>query len=243
MNLIVDIGNTVAKLALFDGEELCEVVYDDHYTLQRLPELKQRYAPRRCMVSSVIELTAEARSQLDGLGIHWRMLDHQTPLPIQNCYETPETLGYDRLAAVVGAQALAPGRDVLVVDAGTCITYELLDAEGRYWGGNISPGIQMRLKALHAFTGKLPLVSSQGRLPEMGKDTETAIRAGVWQGVRYELEGYIASLTHKYPQLLVFLTGGDEIPFDTNLKSIIFADKFLVLKGLNRILSYNNDEI
>ena len=130
-----------------------------------------------------------------------------------------------------------------MIDAGTCITYELLDAAGCYHGGNISPGLQMRFKALHQFTGKLPSVSAEGPLLEIGKDTETAIRAGVLKGIEYEITGYIMALKHKYPELLVFLTGGDDFSFDTNLKSIIFADRFLVLKGLNRILNYNNDRI
>lgn len=243
MQLVIDIGNTVAKLAAFEGDRLLEVVYDDNHALSRLPAWAAGYAFSRAIVSSVVTLPAEAEARIAALGLPVVRLSHRTPLPIEVLYETPETLGCDRLAAVVGAQAQAPGRDLLVVDAGTCITYELLDAKGRYLGGNISPGIGMRLKALHAFTDKLPRVEADGRLPELGKDTQTAIRCGVMQGVEHELNGYIVSLRHKYPQLLVFLTGGDEIPFDTNLKSIIFADKFLVLKGLNRILSYNNDEI
>ncbi len=243
MYLIIDIGNTVAKLAAFEGDRLLEVVYDENHTLSRLPQWAAGYRFQRAILSSVVKLPEEAEARIKALGIPVIRLDGHTPLPIEVRYETPETLGCDRLAAVVGAQAEAPGRDLLVVDAGTCITYELLDAQGRYWGGNISPGIRMRLKALHAFTDKLPLVEAEGRLPEMGKDTETAIRAGVMRGVEHELNGYIESLRHKYPQLLVFLTGGDEIPFDTKLKSIIFADKFLVLKGLNHILRYNNDEI
>ena len=122
-------------------------------------------------------------------------------------------------------------------------TKEFVDAAGRYHGGNISPGLQMRFKALNQFTARLPLVEAEGRLLSMGKDTETAIRAGVLRGISYEMQGYIKEMRTKYPELLVFLTGGDEISFDTNLKSIIFADRFLVLKGLNRILIYNNDKI
>ena len=167
-------------------------------------------------------------------------LGADTPLPVENLYETPRTLGYDRMAAVVGANALCPGRDLLVIDAGTCITYEFIDASGRYHGGNISPGLQMRFKALHQFTGRLPQVQAEGRLLPLGKDTDTAIRSGVLQGMEYEISGYIQTMKHKYPELLVFLTGGNEFSFDTNLKNIIFADKFLVLKGLNRILNYND---
>ncbi len=154
-----------------------------------------------------------------------------------------ETLGYDRMAAVVGANEQFPHRDILVIDAGTCITYEFIDSKGQYHGGNISPGMQMRFKALHQFTGRLPLVDTNGRKLPMGRDTETAIRAGVMKGMEYEISGYIESMKHKYPELLVFLTGGDDFSFDSSVKSIIFADRFLVLKGLNRILNYNNGRI
>ena len=167
-------------------------------------------------------------------------LTHETPVPIKNLYKTPETLGADRLAAVIGANAIRPNRDLLIIDAGTCITFDFIDKHGQYHGGNISPGMEMRLKALHAFTAKLPEVTADGETPTYGDSTETAIRAGVYHGIAFEIEGYIRQLQKNYPQLLVFLTGGDRFSFDTNLKSSIFADSFLVLKGLNRILAYND---
>ena len=214
MNLVIDIGNTVAKLAAFDGDELKEVVFDSNRTLAQLPEFCKRYPFERAIAVTVVDLEDAVARSLEGLPFPVLWLDKDTPLPVQNLYETPQTLGYDRMAAVVAANACCPGRDLLVIDAGTCVTYEFVDAQGRYHGGNISPGMQMRFKALHHLTGHLPLVSAEGRMLPMGKDTET---------------------------LLVFLTGGDDFSFDTNLKSIIFADRFLVLKGLNRILGYNND--
>ena len=243
MNLIIDIGNTVAKIALFEGDSLVEVAHDSNHTLEHLPEVCSRYPVERAIVVSVVDLTEEVEARLRSLPCPLLRLGADTPLPVENLYETPRTLGYDRMAAVVGACGCFPGRDILVVDAGTCITFEFVDAAGRYHGGNISPGLQMRFKALHQFTGHLPLVEPEGRSLSIGKDTETAIRAGVLRGIEYEIEGYIHSMKTKYPELLVFLTGGDEFSFDTNLKSIIFADRFLVLKGLNRILVYNNDRI
>jgi type III pantothenate kinase len=126
-----------------------------------------------------------------------------------------------------------------VIDAGTCITYDFIDGQGNYHGGNISPGMEMRFQALHAFTSKLPVVSAEGELPSFGQSTETAIRSGVIRGIEYEISGHIGQLEKKYSRLLVFLTGGNEFSFETNLKSSIFADVFLVLKGLNRILEYN----
>lgn len=243
VNLIIDIGNTIAKIAAFDGELLQEVLYTSNQTLEDLSSFSKKYSFSQAIVATVVNLSSEAECALKALTMPLLYLDKDTDLPIINLYGTPQTLGYDRVAAVVGANACFPNRDILVIDAGTCITYEFIDAESRYHGGNISPGIQMRFNALHQQTARLPQISAEGRLLEMGKDTETAIRSGVKNGIKYEIEGYIRTLKYKYPQLLVFLTGGDDISFDTNIKSIIFADRFLVLKGLNRILIYNNDKV
>ncbi|MDY5239260.1 type III pantothenate kinase [Bacteroides helcogenes] len=243
MNLVVDIGNTVAKIAVFDGQNMVEVVYDSNQTLEHLDEMCRKYMLEKAVFTTVVTLSQQVLARIGQLSIPVLWLDENTPLPVKNLYETPQTLGYDRMAAVIGAYEQSPGRDILVIDAGTCITYEFIDAAGRYHGGNISPGMRMRFEALHRFTGKLPLVSFEGRKLFMGKDTDTAIRAGVLKGIEYEMAGYIMAMKHKYPELLVFLTGGDDFSFDTNLKSIIFADRFLVLKGLNRILNYNNDRI
>ena len=243
MNLIIDIGNTAVKMALFDGDALVNVVSDPSQSLAGLWEICAKYSIEKAIVATVIDLSPQQLDQINRLNIPLLWLDKNTEIPVINLYETPDTLGYDRVAAVVGAQEQFPNKDILVIDAGTCITYEFIDAQGQYQGGNISPGLQMRFKALHQFTGRLPLVSREGRLLTIGKDTETAIRAGVVKGMEYEISGYIAAMKHKYPELLVFLTGGDDFSFDTTLKSVIFADRFLVLKGLNRILNYNNDRL
>ena len=243
MNLIIDIGNTMAKVALFDGSEMLEVLTESNRSLACLQRLCTAYPVEQGIVATVIDLDETVEAQLAALPFPLLRLHQETPLPIANLYETPETLGYDRIAAVVGANEQYPHRDILVIDAGTCITYEFIDSAGRYHGGNISPGMQMRFKALHQFTGRLPLVDAGGRQLPMGRDTETAIRAGVLKGMEYEISGYIQSMKHKYPELLVFLTGGDDFSFDSSVKNVIFADRFLVLKGLNRILNYNNGRI
>ncbi len=239
MNLVIDIGNTVAKLALFEGDTPVEVIHTSNHTLEALPTICSKGKIEEAIVASVIDLTPEARARLEALTVPLLWLDGLTPVPVENLYETPRTLGADRLAAVVGAVTRFPGRDILVIDAGTCITYEFIDAAGRYHGGNISPGVEMRFKALHGFTDRLPLVPREGRRLPLGKDTESAIREGVMQGVAYEIKGYVTTMRHKYPKLLVFLTGGEDISFETNVKIGIFADKFLVLAGLNTILNYN----
>ena len=239
MNLIIDIGNTVAKLAVFDGDKVVEVLRGSNHSLDCLTILRHKYPIERGILASVIRLSNTIRRQLREVDFEVLELDCHTPVPITNMYKSPQTLGMDRLAAAVGANYLMPRKNLLVIDAGTALTYEFIDAEGKYWGGNISPGLYVRFKTLNACCDKLPLIDRRGDLPEFGYDTETAIRAGVIHGMEFEIAGYIRLMQKKYPDLLVFLTGGDKFSFDANLKSIIFADRFLVLKGLNRILNYN----
>lgn len=243
MKLIIDIGNTVAKLVAFKGDEPIEETKTSNGTLAALPAFASKYDFECGILGTVRDIAPEAENTLKQLRIPLLRFSHDTPIPITNRYRTPETLGADRIAAAVGASTLKPGKDLLIIDAGTCITYEVIDAQGNYWGGNIAPGMQMRLHALNEHTARLPLVSAEGAVPGMGYDTETAIRSGVLRGMKYEIEGYIKSMRSKYPNLLVFLTGGDKINFDTKIKNIIFADDFIVPRGLNKILDYNYDKI
>ena len=148
-------------------------------------------------------------------------------------------LGKDRIAAVVGAYHYQPGRNLLVIDAGTCITYEVVEAAGRYIGGNISPGMTTRFKALEHYTSKLPYVEETDDVPCIGQSTEEAIQAGVVNGIVYEMDGFIEQMKQKYPDIFVFLTGGHSFYFESRLKNSIFADINLVMTGLNRILEYN----
>lgn len=239
MNLVIDIGNTTAKIAVFDREEPVEVIHTSNQTLSSLQEIVDKYPVRKGIVSSVITLTDDVKAALAYTGIRMLHFTSETPIPITNLYETPKTLGSDRLAAVVAANYLHPGHDALVIDAGTCITYDFIDAAGNYRGGNISPGIDMRLKSLHTFTDKLPLISPEGEYRSWGSTTEGAIRSGVIRGIGMEISGYILETSREYPDLYVFLTGGNGFSFDIKIKNAIFADKYLVLKGLNRILNYN----
>lgn len=243
MKLIIDIGNTVAKLVAFDGDEPVEEIRTCNGSLSALGAFAAKYAFTHGIVGTVRELTPEAEQRLQRLHIPILRFTTSTPVPIKNRYRSPQTLGPDRLAAAVGASSLKPGKALLIIDAGTCVTYELVDGKGNYWGGNIAPGMQMRLHALHQFTAKLPLVDPQGAVPGMGYDTETAIRSGVLRGMKYEIEGYIRSMRRKYPHLQVFLTGGDEISFDGTLISTVFTDKYIVPRGLNKILDYNQDKL
>ncbi|MCR5534502.1 MAG: type III pantothenate kinase [Bacteroidaceae bacterium] len=243
VKLIIDIGNTVAKLVAFEGEEPIEEIKTNNETLAALPAFANKYHFECGIVGSVIGIPNAVEETLNSMSFPILRFTPDTPIPICNKYKTPHTLGSDRLAAAVGASILKPGKDILIIDAGTCITYDVIDAKKNYWGGNIAPGMQMRLHALHEHTVRLPLVQAEGEVPGLGYNTETAIRSGVLRGMKYEIEGYIKSMRAKYPNLLVFLTGGDKINFDTNIKNSIFADKFIVPRGLNKILDYNYDKI
>lgn len=246
MKLIIDIGNTISKYFLFDGDNLEGHGSELGHTLGIIPQLLRGTAPGQgkavcpeaAIVSSVVDLSAEAEKNLQFLPCPLVRFNAQTPTPLINRYRTPNTLGTDRLAAAVGAWASRPGHPLLIIDAGSCITFDFVTAEGEYLGGNIAPGLHARLRAIDDYFPRLPLVEPEGPTPELGYDTETAIRAGVIEGMRHEIEGYIHHFMAKYPQLLVFLTGGDEFNFVDTIKSRIFADQFLVPRGLNHILSH-----
>jgi len=166
-------------------------------------------------------------------------LDHHTDLPIENVYESPETLGKDRLAAAVGANELFPDQNILVIDAGTAITFDLVSERNQFVGGNISPGLEMRFKALNHFTGKLPWVRPSDEFEFIGKNTTDAIRAGVQNGMIYEIGQTIERFNRNYQNLQIIMTGGDSNFFDKKLNYSIFVHFNLTLIGLNRILEHN----
>lgn len=209
-------------------------------TVNHLKMLKEEH-PRlnQAILSSVKPVDAELLHYLSENFDFFIELDHQTELPIENLYETPETLGKDRLAAAVGANELFPNQNILVIDAGTAITYDLVSEKNQFVGGNISPGLQMRYKALNHFTGKLPLVSYSNEVQLIGKNTTDAIRAGVQNGIIYEIDRTIELFNTNYQNLQLVMTGGDSIFFDKKLNYSIFVHFNLTLIGLNRILEYN----
>jgi type III pantothenate kinase len=239
MNLCIDQGNSSTKIGVFNQNEMVETAVFEKFGFDEISELFEKYPINACILSSVVHENNELLVQLRERCHEFIELSHQTPVPIENRYHTPETLGKDRLAAVIGASFLKPGSDLLVVDAGTAITYDFIDANNNYWGGNIAPGLNLRLRALHEFTQKLPLVEAQVESPDLGTDTRSAIISGALYGIVYEIDGYFDHLKIKYPGLLAFLTGGSTFYFATKLKNAIFAEKNLVLIGLNRILQYN----
>ena len=244
MNLTIDIGNTCTKLVAFDGMTPVEEIRMDAGELFEIEKFCKKYCFKKGIFSTVVKMSEELRLGISELSFPMmQLISGVTPVPIINKYATPLTLGSDRLAAAVGAYSQHKGHDLLIVDVGTCITYDFVTSSGEYIGGNISPGPTVRLKALNRFTDSLPLISRKGETPELGFDTETAIRSGVMYGVEREIEGYIHDFLLKYPSLFVYLTGGVSLNLHISEKKCIFADKFIVPKGLNRILLYNEELI
>jgi type III pantothenate kinase len=241
MNLILDLGNTCGKIAVCEGPKVIESAVYDRITSREISYFHIRYERiKGVIVSSVVN---DSREMIDYLGSLFETcieLDHTTPLPLVNRYRTPETLGFDRIAAAVGAYTIYPGKTVLVIDAGTAVTYDIVTSQGEYLGGNISPGLGIRFKALNKYTNRLPLLERpEGSPPLIGDSTREAIQAGIVNGILFEIDGFIEAIGQDYPELKVVLTGGDAKYFEGKLKSSIFVHLDLNLIGLNRILEHN----
>ncbi len=241
MNLVIDLGNTYSKIAVCDGAEIIESAMSEKISNREIAYFIQNYSELKgAIISSVVNHSRELIDYLDSSFDTFLELTPGTPLPLTNLYKTPETLGYDRIAAVTGAHTILPGKNVLVVDAGTAITFDVVTSKGEYVGGNISPGMGMRFRALHKFTNRLPNLNyDEQAVQVLGKTTNEAMVSGVTNGLIYEIEGYIATLSGLYSNLKVVLTGGDVNSFDKRLKSSFFVVSHLNLIGLNRILDYN----
>ncbi|MEX1003554.1 MAG: type III pantothenate kinase [Crocinitomicaceae bacterium] len=237
MNLIIDEGNTAFKLAIFEQGEL---VRSRTFMPQQGEEMHSWISDRLSGIKHVIVSSVVNKGlDLSRYSFNELRLNHLTILPLINKYATPETLGKDRIANAVGAWYKNPNRNSLVIDLGTCVKYDLVSQEGEYLGGNISPGIEMRFKALHHFTDKLPQLEKTHVDFGYGIDTNSSMHQGVVQGVFHEINGFIRRYKHIYKDLTIFMTGGDTNFFDKPFISDIFADSDLTLYGLNKILSYN----
>jgi type III pantothenate kinase len=238
MNLIVDIGNTSTKLAVYSNGERLSVSRIDELSCRELEKELSGYKIKQAIVSSVKKLPPFI-SDLLLINIPFvHVLSYKSKLPFRIGYETPETLGTDRIAAVAGAFSLFPGAETMVIDAGSAITYDFISAD-LYRGGNISPGITMRFKALNKFTGKLPLVSPSEIFSFPGRNTTDAITAGVITGVTYEINEYIRTFEKKHIDLKVILTGGDSSYLKDKIDHQITYMPDIVIDGLNYILEYN----
>lgn len=235
MNLVVDFGNSSAKVGIFDQANLIEKYILSANELETFLSIS---TSENIIVSSVSQDSQEILAWSTASKNKF-ILTHTLALPIQNLYSTPETLGVDRIAAVCGAQSSFPNQQCLVIDMGSCITYDYLDGLGQYHGGSISPGLSMRFKAVHTFTAKLPLVKPLADPELIGKTTDANIQSGVVNGLTEEIKGIISLYQQKFGDIKVILCGGDALFFENKLKGLIFAIPELVLIGLNSILSHN----
>jgi type III pantothenate kinase len=246
LNLVIDIGNTLTKVAVFDGANMLRVnqyaqLYDSH-----INDILSTYSITGIITSSVKTQKEPWQTLLeDRLPVIY--FNSSFSAGINNHYKTPGTLGADRLAAVIGANELYPAANNIVISGGTCITYDFIDVGANYFGGSISPGLNMRYKAVNHYTAALPLIEADVTFnDEYGNDTKSAIRSGVQNGVKYELEGFIQQYIKTTEGYNIILSGGDSIFFDTLLKNSIFApyikiEPYLVLKGLNAAIQKHND--
>jgi len=239
IQLAIDAGNTMVKIEIHNGHDFIASVKSPSISLQELQNIIHRYKPEAAILASVRKQKTELVNALKELNTYIE-LKHTTPLPISLHYESPETLGLDRLAAAVGAHSLFPAKNVLIIDAGTCITIDLLTEDGIYEGGSILPGIDMKFKALHNYTDKLPLLMRPVEIPLSGKNSKTSIQSGIMHGTLLEIEGFIDFYSSSFPDLQVIITGGDSKLFETTLKSKIFAYPKLVAIGLIKILEHND---
>ena len=241
MNLIIDVGNSFVKFAIFSGDD---IVYRVRFALsdfegqykticKKFPELK------KAIISSVGYLEPNhikiVKANLEPL-----VLNSETKLAFKNSYKTAKTLGVDRIALVSASVKHFSNKNVLIIDAGTCITYDFITNENNYLGGAISPGIRLRYKSLNNLTAKLPLLDTEAPNGIIGNTTEMSIHSGVVNGIVYEIDGVIHAYKEKYPDLTVILTGGDANFLSNQLKNSIFANSDFLLEGLNYILEFNS---
>ncbi len=240
INIAVDIGNTRIKSGEFDGNELGEVLYWN--------SLMELYSNKKEETGQWMFCTVKGNNQ----EIHqifkdtdYHILSMDSPMSISLDYKTPETLGMDRVSALIGAQNLFPDRNILVIDMGTCNTYDILDKRGVFRGGVIAPGFRLRMKAMHHFTKELPDISEEWELfahSKLGQTTKECLKTGSFDATILEIDGFIDLFQKEFEELSVVLTGGDASHFESKLKGPIFARSNLVLRGLNTVMNLHNAE-
>lgn len=233
---ILDIGNT--KIKLFSVNQNFNLEYESlEWDEKKIKKKLENFS--KLIISNVRLDKYLVISTVEKLDIFYLYLTNETSLPIKLNYNTPKTLGKDRIATAVAAFEKFPNEHTLIFDIGSCMTIDFVNANGNFEGGRISPGLHMRLNAMHNQTGKLPLVDLSHPIVEIGKSTNEAILSGAFLGILYEIEGTIAYFKKRYESINIILTGGDANQFDKRVKNSIFADKFFLLKGLKHIFEYN----
>ena len=240
VSLCIDFGNTNFKAAIFQSDRLVErYQFKETDAMSTLKKIIALYNPQKSILSSVVN-HAESIVGLLQENTSYLKLDLNTKLPFLNAYGSPETLGHDRIALVAGLCRQYPGENSLAISIGTCITYNFLAKNNAFRGGSISPGVEMRLRAMSDYTDKLPLIPREGHLSLLGYDTETSMRSGAVNGISAEIDGMLERYEKEYGTINAVLTGGDAPFFESRLKNKIFADTNFLFKGLYAILEHNN---
>lgn len=239
ITICFDFGNTRLKAAVFENEEVKEVIVLTDDSSETILQLINQYNPQKSILSSVINHNREIENLLSQK-TKFHLLNHLTKLSFTTPVGKPETIGADRLALCAAAVHFYPASHNLVIGLGTCITYNFINKYHEFLGGGISPGLTMRMKSLNQYTAKLPIVKPDSNLPLIGYDTNSNIQSGVILGMVYEIQGFIDEYSRKFDNFNVLLTGGDIVHLAPHLKSKIFADSELIFKGLYAISEVNN---
>lgn len=239
MILAIDVGNTRIKAAVFEGATVLEYFVFSKNELEKKIKniLKKHKELTHFVVSSVSEVEKQAFFAFENL-VKVHFVSHDDSFPFVNGYKTPQTLGIDRMVNAAGATLQFPNQNRLVIDAGTCVTYDFIDESNNYLGGAISPGLRLRYAALHNFTAKLPLLELESPEHFVGKSTPESIHSGVVNGLVYEIDGFIDEYKALYPKFIIILTGGDTVFLAKRLKNTIFANSNFLLESLNQLFQY-----
>lgn len=240
MNLVIDIGNTNTKYYIYNGDNIIYSLIEESFDASFIPNFKTKFPNiENCILSATGNYQMDNFLKLPSLFKNFIKFSQNTDVPVKIDYHSPKTLGLDRLAGACGAFAIYPKKNVLIIDAGTAITFDIKNQKEEFIGGNISPGLFMRFKALNHYTKNLPLINSTKITGFLGKDTSNAISNGVINGMIYEINGYIEECTKKFNPLKIIITGGDAHFFENKLKKAIFVHQNIVALGLNTILNFN----
>ncbi len=238
VTICFDFGNTRLKAAVFEGDQIREIVVLTDDNRETIEELMLRVKPQFTILSSVVNHQPIAEEVMKRHS-HFHKLSHETKIPFSTPVGKPETIGADRLALCAAAVHLFPGKNNLAIGLGTCITYNFINQKHQFLGGSISPGLEMRFKSMHALTAKLPLVNMEWNFPLIGYDTKTNLLSGVAWGMAKEIDGIVEAYEEKFGNFNVLLTGGNTLHFAPLLKKQIFADPHLIFKGLYAISEFN----
>ena len=239
MILAVDVGNTRIKAAVFEGNIFVEnFVFVKNELQKNIQNILKKYKKvADLVISSVGDVEKQSFLGFENdLKVHF--ISHEDPFPFVNCYATPETLGIDRMVLAAGATLQFPNQNRLVIDAGTCVTFDFIDENSKYLGGAIAPGLRLRYESLHNYTAKLPLLTLEDPKDLIGKSTFESIHSGVANGLVYEIDGFIDEYSARYSNFIIILTGGDTEFLAKRLKNTIFANSNFLLESLNQTFQY-----